>query len=240
MLDKCPWHYCNICKNICRDLICNACQNELKLITANNCPKCCKALFDNNGNCRECQYNNYFWNNFYCNLVYADPIKSLLHKLKYSKSHKQIVFLSYLLYHSLYKALDIKIDINGNLQANKHYDLIIPVPLHKSKYKERGFNQVEYLLLYYLYKSPFIINAPKIDISIIDRIKQTKAQATMHKNERLENLVNAFAIKKTVNSLNILLVDDVVTTGATINEVTKLLLENGANSVDICSLFRTV
>lgn len=239
MLDHALWHYCNICSNICRDLICSKCINTLEFLPNNTCSKCLKPLRDNN-NCYECQHNNYVWSSFYCDLVYAEPIKSFLHKLKYTKSFKHSLFLGYLLYNSLYTALNIKIDINGHLQANNKYDLIIPVPLHKSKQKERGFNQVENLLFYYLRKSHFIINAPMIDINVIQRIKNTTAQASIQKAERQKNLTNAFVIKKDVRNLKILLIDDVVTTGSTINEVAKLLLANGANQVDICALLRTI
>lgn len=241
LLNKWPWHYCNICKIPCRGLICNICLDELELISNKVCEKCRKSLPPNNKfTCHECQNNTYAWGDFYCNLIYANPLKKILHQFKYLKQKNHSLFLGYLLYHSIYKALDIKFDSNRKMMAHAHYDIIIPMPLHKQKRKERGFNQVEYLLLYYLYKAPFIIKAPRIDTTTVSRIKNTESQASMNKSERRQNLSNAFAIHKNVKNLKILLIDDVVTTGTTINEVTKLLLSKGADSVDICSLVRTV
>jgi ComF family protein len=183
--------------------------------------------------CNECQKNNYLFNTFFCNLSYANPVKKLLHVFKYQKQRNLAYVLGFLLYHILYEALNLD---ESPIKVN--YDVIIPMPLHRSKQKERGFNQVEDLLYYYLFKKRSNPILPHVDNTIIHRIKNTQAQAQANYIERKANLTDAFALLKPVNGLRILLVDDVVTTGSSMNEVTRLLKQNGAKKVDICALLR--
>ena len=241
VLENLPWHYCNICRIPSSQLICTICLNELEILPKNSCNKCLKPTVINNNNvCSECKNNHYYFDDFYCNLIYAKPIKKLLHLFKYQKKRYLAYFLGYLLYHSIYNALEPKKDYNRHLTTNNYYDVIIPMPLHKSRQKERGFNQVEHLLYYYRFKTRHGYNMPPIDNKIIKRIKNTKAQATANHIERKHNLDDAFILLKSVSKLRILLIDDVVTTGSSMNEVAKILKQNGAEIVDICALTRTL
>ena len=84
---------------------------------------------------------------------------------------------------------------------------------------------------------------PKTPIrDIIRKTRRTKPQSILHREERLENLINAFRLKRGVKikRKKILLIDDVMTTGATLNECAKCLIQNGAKRVDVFSLARTV
>lgn len=238
LLEYLPFYYCNLCRIPCRKLICSACLNKLELLADISCNRCQKPI--KNKQCYECKKNNYAFDNFYCNLRYADPIKKLLHLLKYQKKKNLAYFLGYLLYHALYEALDLTENPHSELISQNSYDVIIPMPLHKSRQKERGFNQVEYILYYYIFKTRHGQNIPPIDNKIVKRIKNTKPQATADHTERQHNLDDAFTLLKSVSGLKILLIDDVVTSGSSMNIVAKLLKQNGANTVDICALFRTI
>jgi len=131
----------------------------------------------------------------------------------------------------------------------KHYnktdiDLLIPIPLHKAKIKERGFNQAFLIIRNFvkLYQKHYGQKPLwKIDTGSLVRIKKTKPQTGFDIARRRNNLKKAFKVvnKKKIQSKNILLIDDVFTTGATCNEAALELLKNGAGRVDVLVLART-
>lgn len=107
-------------------------------------------------------------------------------------------------------------------------DLIIPVPLHRRRLAERGYNQADTIARYL----GTIINRP-VNSSVLIRARPTKQQATLNRNERLKNVVDAFACvsKKNIINKKIFLIDDVYTTGSTMRECTRILRATGAESV---------
>lgn len=126
----------------------------------------------------------------------------------------------------------------GNMMAKKvqaeprfmPIDLIVPVPISRGGLKQRGFNQTE-LLARQMSKRLGI----KMDAQVICRVKETPHQVELSREEREKNLLSAFEIEDTkkVYRKNILLVDDVYTTGSTSRECTRVLLEAGASRVCI-------
>ena len=118
-------------------------------------------------------------------------------------------------------------------------DFLIPVPLHRWRILRRRFNQSA-LIVQHLSKNtkiPFILNGLK-------RVRATPTQGYLHANERKKNVKNAFTVPDAVifqiRHKHIVLIDDVFTTGATVNECTKALLKNGAGTVSILTLARVV
>ncbi len=108
------------------------------------------------------------------------------------------------------------------------------MPLHKSKLKSRGFNQAEKLLFFHrVFAHKNIINS-----RITTRIKATESQSLLNRNHRQNNITNAFKIHKNIKNLHIVIVDDIVTTGSTCNELAKELKNKGAKQVDIWCLMR--
>jgi len=112
-------------------------------------------------------------------------------------------------------------------------DLIIPVPLHRRRFAERGFNQAEIIAGF----MSTIIHRP-IDFLSLIRAKSTKQQAKLGREKRLKNVIDAFVCKnkEKIVGQNILLVDDVYTTGATLEECAKVLLATGAKNVSSFTL----
>ena len=117
------------------------------------------------------------------------------------------------------------------------YSLIIPVPLHIKRLRQRGFNQ-SLILAQSLAKKWQI----PVNFSLLKRHKFTLTQTGLNKDERKQNIKGAFEVnnKKIISGKNIILVDDVYTTGATINECAKTLIKAGAQKVTVLTLARVL
>ena len=115
---------------------------------------------------------------------------------------------------------------------NIKFDYILFVPLHKKRLKERGFNQAKKIAI----DLSNLMDIPTIDN--ISRRYNTKKLYKLGKEDRINELKNAFIIKdNTINlkNKNVLLVDDIFTTGSTVNEISKVLKLNGVNKVFVAT-----
>lgn len=109
------------------------------------------------------------------------------------------------------------------------YDYVVPVPLHKRRFRERGFNQSNVI-------AEQLTNITTTLLPALTRNRYTTAQASLDREHRLNNLKSAFVINPRYKSLimdkKILIVDDVFTTGSTINTCAQILYQNNAQLVD--------
>ena len=115
----------------------------------------------------------------------------------------------------------------------KSYDIIIPVPLNKSRKKERGYNQTE------LIAKEISKNIKNLKyLNILEKSKNAVPQSTLNKAQRLKNLENAYKLKKEINiqDQKILIFDDVFTTGTTANECAKIIKTIGNNKISIFTI----
>jgi len=151
---------------------------------------------------------------------YGDPI---LQKIIQSFKYQGIKGLAPVLGEFLIKYLN-----SLNPQYSILNSIIIPIPLHKSRERQRGFNQAKLM-------AEFV--AGHFNLSLVEsleRIKKTEPQAKMKsKEERLKNISGCFKVVNpdSVKEKNVVLIDDVFTTGDTINEAVKILKENGAKKI---------
>ena len=144
-------------------------------------------------------------------------LQSLIHSVKYKQR-----FLNG-------KFLGTKVGENlTNEILNWSIDFIIPVPLHHLKKAERQFNQSYYIAI----GLSKIVNIPARK-NFVKRVRYTESQTTMTLTEREANIRDAFKVKskKKIQNKNLLLVDDVITTGATLSECGRKLKEAGANNI---------
>jgi ComF family protein len=127
------------------------------------------------------------------------------------------------------------ISMGKKMFGSEKYDLIIPVPLHKGRMRERGYNQ-SYLISEGLSR---VLNIP-VKAGILIRSRYTDSQTTLSREGRIENVSGAFEIKSKhipeIEGRRILLLDDVITTGSTTESCAKTLKENGAKTVTAVSL----
>jgi competence protein ComFC len=135
--------------------------------------------------------------------------------------------------------------IMSELSKTRHFDIfndfntLAPVPLFKSKLRERGYNQSHHI-------SEGINDILKIKYidDLLIRVKNTKSQTHLKIKERELNIKNAFQInskyKDEIEKINVIVIDDVVTTGTTLNEITKVLRKNGVRRIMNLTLAMTV
>ncbi|MBT7555441.1 ComF family protein [Candidatus Woesearchaeota archaeon] len=128
--------------------------------------------------------------------------------------------------HKLYDKFQTIVAENGK------YDAIIPLPLSRDRIKERGYNQTHELLRVIAKKSNILI-----DQKSVKRTKATRALSTLNLEERKREIQNAFSAQA-MSYDRVLLVDDVMTTGSSLNELAKTLLKAGVKSCDVLTVAR--
>jgi competence protein ComFC len=158
---------------------------------------------------------------------YHNPVvRELIHTLKYRGATDALVPLTALLETYL-----------GRVTLCLPESIIVPMPLHIRKERARGFNQSEKIaciLVSVLSRQPIASYIPVLDTHALIRVKRTESQAELPSHEaRLSNINGAFAVPHTasVHGKNIILVDDVFTTGATMHEAARVLKNAGAKMI---------
>lgn len=155
-------------------------------------------------------------------VLYAPPVSHLLHRLKYGADRTVLSALS-------------QMAVQFDFTVFSSCDLIIPVPLHPRRLRERGLNQS--LVLAHIF---FPLKAKIIYPEILIRIRDTVPQTGLNGKERRRNLQAAFAVrrKEDIVGKGICLVDDVFTTGTTVHECSRTLLRAGAKEVKVLTMAR--
>jgi len=150
--------------------------------------------------------------------LYEAQVKDWIRKIKFGKKFELAIELGKLL--------------KKYLNVRSNFDVVVPIPLSIERLKERGFNQSALIA-----RTCF---GKKVEESVLKRTKNTLPQATLSKKERLKNVKGAFKVEKDVGGLKILLFDDVLTTGATLNEAAKVLKLAGAERVSALVVAKNV
>lgn len=207
--------------------ICPECMEAIGNVNYEN--KCAKCGRETEGElCNYCQIyiNNhdefYFLKN-YSLFTYENLGRSLIHDYKY-RGNMELTYVFEKLFFNWYME---------NIPLVNKFDLIIPIPMSEEKEKKRGFNQSK-LLANMISKNT---NIP-LDTESLFRVKSTKIQNRLSILDRHKNLENAFLVKKPSNikGKNILLIDDIFTSGSTIINAAKALKLYNANSISSITL----
>ncbi|MDU5079779.1 ComF family protein [uncultured Tissierella sp.] len=194
--------------------ICLFCKEKNGSIKGYICKECYENLEVLN---REVQIDSIYINKVYYSLSYNRFIREMMKNYKYNGKNY------------LYKPFgEIMIRTIENKKIAEDIDIIIYVPTHKRKEALRGYNQAE-LLAVYISKN---LEKPLLRENLI-KTKWTKEQSHSNKIDRIINLKGSFQIKDSseIERKKILLVDDIITTGVTMGECSRVLINNGAKEV---------
>lgn len=202
--------------------VCEACEVNY-LNNGKVCPKCGSAIDEKYNSCYSCHDKQIFYKRARSPFIYTDKVKPAIHNFKYHNAkYLATTFGNYM--------------TNVVVRENFEFDIIIPVPLTKKRQRSRGYNQSE-LLANQISKN---LGAPVVT-DVLQRTKFSRSQTELTSSERYQNLEDCFVAENPdkIKGKKILLVDDVMTTGATIEACSKILMDAGANVVYVCTACRT-
>lgn len=223
-----------------RSLSAICCQECVKALTAISEPlcTCCGMMFKqlqkDNHLCGDCIMRPKSFRMARATMVYDQQSMAVIHRFKYAGKTQLAKPFGGLL-------------LNTYLRYWQHdaIDMILPVPLHRQKFRYRGFNQA-YLMIdrwqTISAPNPLTASHTRLRPDVLTRRKATASQIGLDRQQRLNNVKGAFRVRlpKTVRERKILVVDDVYTTGATVDECARSLLEAGAAQVDVLTLARAI
>lgn len=197
----CPNKHCLLCHQTSNTLICEVCSNDLNLIDHEKCrhnllriPKIRQGL------------KVPLYDELLCLAEYQSPFPRLIRQLKFS--HK-------LLHANALAKLFVE---HLDQQVLSVPDLIVPVPLHPKRFAKRYYNQA-FQIAQQISKD---IKVPVL-ANPLQRVKHTQAQTSLNATQRKQNLEGAFALKTPIKANHMVLFDDVITTGETVNAVCRVL-----------------
>ena len=193
------------------------CWSKLEPLKPPFCPQCGLPATAIEGPCGACRLREYAFDFARSALLFNDALREIIHHLKYSDRVSLARPLGALLRECLQREA---------FQA----DVAIPVPLHRSRERQRGFNQAELLSA--------SLNR-RIETQVIRRKKKTPSQTGLSRARRTFNLAGAFEVRGNVPEC-VMVVDDVYTTGATLNEISRTLKRAGAKRVEVLTVARVL
>lgn len=176
------------------------------------------------GRCPDCIGCCYHFSRGYTAALYERLVKDCIHNFKYNYNTYLAGTLAQLMIKFSLKYIDIR-----------KIDVLVPVPLHWRRFRQRGFNQAQLLA-----KRISIDLGIPVRKNVLRRIRHIPSQVELPRCERLDNVKGAFKVRNTDGLIDklVLLIDDVFTTGATLDECSRVIMEAGAKDVWVFSLAR--
>lgn len=203
-----------------RDL-CVSCTQALPWIDS-ACERCGRALpAPADAPCGSCQVEPPAFDTCHAAFRYEEPVRHLIRSIKYGRRYAAGRLLGQLVAQRL-----------GNLVPPP--EVILPVPLHRDRHRERGFNQsVE--IARHLSRSFRI----PLDLHAVIRHRPTLPQVRLQADQRAQNVCGAFSLRQPIPARHVAVFDDVVTTGATVGAIAELLRRQGVERIDVWAVART-
>jgi len=218
--------------------ICEGCQSSFTLIEA-HCCKVCGRPFGNEsvvahsegflcGECRPKKHRWYF-DRAFSTFIYDEKMRAAILAFKYKKRFSIGDVLGGLWAPLLSRHIA---DLEDSDERSRP-DLVLPVPLHRKRLRSREFNQAAILARF----SGIALGRP-VAYDVLARIRDTEYQSRLSPVQKIKNVKGAFKVTepKVIEDLNVLLIDDIFTTGATVNECAKMMKKAGAASVIVATL----
>lgn len=222
---------CHICHSVIPNAgilhICPTCHDRIPLVSSPLCPLCGIPFIGTGGDhhCGSCAVHPPHFDSARAHFLYEGPIRDLIHAFKYNRNT-----------HLRFPLALLALEGISGVQADHNPNLIVPVPLHRSRLRQRGFNQAVLLgrVLSHRLALPLMPDA-------LVRTRATEPQIELSAAERRVNVRGAFSVKGVdrIAGKRILLLDDVMTTGSTMDECAKELKSGGAAAVIAITIART-
>lgn len=224
-----PEYSCYVCGRelmIPDNHICERCLKSMKTISGNICKKCGMPLPEGNSYCDTCKSREYAFDTARACYHYNETSGKIVMDLKYNKKKFVVPFIA--------TEMLLRLDDFGVMP-----DIIIPVPISKRRYKERGFNQAELIADE---MSEITGGRVLVESALVEKVVDSIPQARLKGKERLNNLTRAFKLttRKSLRGKNVLIIDDVYTTGSTVNEVAKVLRRLHPDTINVLTFAKTV
>jgi ComF family protein len=198
---------CFVCRGAARELLCAACRSELPRLAAERCPRC--ALPTPGGAvCGRCLAEPPAYDATTAVLAYDFPADALVHALKFRGELALAPFLGKLLSSAI---------------QDESIDRVIPVPLSSARLASRGYNQAVEIARH--------LARGKLDLDTCVRPRDAAPQSGLPWDERRRNVRGAFGCRRPLAGASVAVVDDVMTTGATLDELARTLKRAGAARV---------
>ena len=213
---------CELCAEPTSELLCRDCVADLPVLQ-HCCEVCALPLTHETAVCGECQRTAPSFNAICAGFTFANPLGFFINQCKHQRKRGPFQFL----------ATAMEARLRDHIQRHGTPDLLAAVPLHWTTLYFRSFNQAEILARLWGHRLQIPFQP------IIKKIKRSEKQQQLSRKERLRNLKNVFHTTKVIRDKYIVLVDDVVTTGATVETIARLLKGKGAARVDVWALART-
>ena len=207
--------------------LCGDCRERAPRIVPPFCAKCSEPFsgaITQTFRCANCEHRTLHFDCAVAAYRSRGLVRKVLHQFKYGKQRHLRYPIAKWLGESLH---------DPRLRG-RHFDVIVSVPLHPTRERERGFNQAA-LIAELLAPSAAVPMRP-----VLERVRYTTTQTAYDRAERMENLRDAFRLRKKqdVRGLHVLLIDDVLTTGSTLSECARVLRRAGAVSVHAATAAR--
>lgn len=202
--------------------LCDDCMQQLPKNDGRVCQKCGRALLTDADICRTCRGKDYFYDRAFSCFRYEGSVAGMIRKLKYDDERFLSAFFGDCLAET-YRQTGIKAD------------LATYVPMRKMRQLFRGYNQSKLLAARFSAVTAIPL------VGTLKKVKTTKHQTRLSGEKRRKNLEGSFAVSNlgVISGANVLLIDDVLTTGSTASEIAKTLLKGGAKSVNILTVAST-
>jgi len=209
------------------EYLCGTCREKVKRIQPPFCETCSQPFdgaIDGTFTCANCLDRRFHFDCAVSAYRSRGIVRDLIHRFKYHSDYR--------LRHPL--ADWLAASLSDARIASRPFDFFVPVPLHATRLREREFNQAE-VLARLLQK-----RTGHTALDCLRRIRYTTTQTRFDRKERMENLRNAFELRKymSVQGKHLLLIDDVLTTGSTVDECSRVLRKAGAASVRVITVAR--
>lgn len=199
---------CGFCGEITNSYLCEYCNEYLRLKKMNKIQK----------------YEDKFFEEHLWMYEYKDDIREKI--IDYKFNDKSYLYRTW---------VQIILSSEEISEYIKGYDILIPVPIHKKRKRRRGYNQSELIAKGITQK----IKKIKLQTNIIEKVKNIKPQSSLSKDMRVQNVKNAYKLKNCdicLKNKKVLLLDDVFTTGSTVNECARVLSQIGCDKIGIITL----